>query len=314
MIDVREYFPRYFKKFYDDSIFLNPNGVLFIKLIKLKTHSFKYKNIFHSSVTSIVLSLTLFSAAIAPRSAHALAAGIAGTASIVPGLGQTLEGNFLEGLSWFSSVILLMSSSNGLVRQIGFDLWLYNSYDAYRDAKPSDGRFAQHNVVQNYIAAFNPLNASDRVGLPIIGFGAYAGASKGYPNLKNPAQMAMFGFVGMGEEGLFRGFLFPAFTWLSFDSKVMGAITSSAAFAAFHAVGGKENLAFSPMIQRFVMGLIFSYQADRNRYDLRNGIFAHAWYDILVDGGAHISAPGGQATSASPLLARPSGIQMTIPF
>lgn len=250
----------------------------------------------------------------ASRSAYAIGAGIAGTASVVPGLGQAIEGNILEGLSWFGSVALLMSSGSPLVRQVGFDLWLYNAYDAYRDAKPSDNRVAQHNVLQNYIAAFNPMNATDPVNLPVLSLGAYGGASKGYPNLKNPARMAMFGFVGMGEEGLFRGFLFPAFTWLSFDSKVVGAITSSAAFAAFHAVGGKENLNFSPMIQRFVMGLIFSYQVDRNRYDLRKSIFTHAWYDILVDGGSYGEVPGSRSAPASSLLARPCGIRMNIPF
>lgn len=262
------------------------------------------------------ICLVLISNTVTVRSSHAVAAGVAGTASIVPGLGQVIQGNFLEGLSWFGSVVLLMASPNALVRQVGFDLWLYNAYDAYRDAKPSDNRVAQHNVFQNYIAAFNPLNVIDPVGASLVGLGAYGGASNGhgYPNLRNPARMAMFGFVGMGEEGLFRGFVFPAFTWLSFDSRIVGAITSSAAFAAFHAVGGKENLYFSPMIQRFIMGLIFSYQANRDRYDLRKATFAHAWYDILVDGGSYIEAPGTRSSRPSPLMARPSGIRVNIPF
>ena len=294
-------------------VFLDSNRILFIKLIKLKTSVTKKNTKYKTNFLALAIALVFAMGTLAPRRAHAIAAGIAGTASIVPGLGQVIEGNFLEGLSWFSSVVLLMASSNGLVRQVGFDLWLYNSYDAYRDAKPSDNRVTQFNVFQNYLAAVNPMNLIDPVGAPVIGLGAYGGSSKGYPNLRNPARMAMFGFVGMGEEGLFRGFIFPAFTWLTFDSKILGAITSSAAFAAFHAVGGKDNLYFSPMIQRFCMGLIFSYQTDRNHYDLRKGIFAHAWYDILVDGGSYVAAPGTRAGNA-PLFARPNGIQMTLPF
>ena len=40
-----------------------------------------------------------------PTPAKAVSAGTAGMLSIVPGLGQTVEGNPLEGLGWFVAVV-----------------------------------------------------------------------------------------------------------------------------------------------------------------------------------------------------------------
>jgi len=38
--------------------------------------------------------------------------------------------------------------------------------------------------------------------------------------------------------------------------------------------------------QRFAMGCIFSFEADRNKYDLRHQIFAHSWIDVINESGA----------------------------
>lgn len=86
---------------------------------------------------------------------------------------------------------------------------------------------------------------------------------------------------GLARRGLFRGFLFPSFSQ-TLGSKWAGAITSSAVFSVAHVSGGSSNLQASPLLQRFIGGMFFCLQADRNHYDLRNNIFAHAWYDILV--------------------------------
>ncbi len=211
--------------------------------------------------------------------ASAARPGLTGTLSVVPGLGQMTNGDGWEGLGWLGSVALLYGSGNSLLRQIGYDLWMYNMYDAYRDARPPAA--AGHNLFQNYTAFLNPLNLIDPVGAPIVAFGALSGSRTGYPSLRRPSDIAMYGFVGLGEEGLFRGFLFPSFSQ-TLGSKWLGAITSSAVFSVSHATGGTSNLQASPLIQRFVGGMFFCLQADRNRYDLRKNIFAHAWYDILV--------------------------------
>jgi membrane protease YdiL (CAAX protease family) len=97
--------------------------------------------------------------------------------------------------------------------------------------------------------------------------------------------MLMYSFVGLGEEALFRGFVFPAFTDIFFDSVWIGAVTSSAFFSWAHVVGGRQNLGASPLTQRFLMGLLFAWQTHRNQYDLRKSIFAHTWFDIFVDRG-----------------------------
>ena len=219
------------------------------------------------------------------------AAGVSGTLSIIPGLGQVANGNPLEGLGWFTSSVGLFFSGDAIAQQIGFDLWMYNMYDAYRDAKPAGGKTTNFNVFQNYIAAFNPLNVVDPIGGPIVGIGAMAGARSKYPCLHYGICPPVYGFVGMAEEGFFRGFLFPGFSDL-FNSTIAGAIISSSIFAVAHVSGGRSNLAIGPMTSRFVGGMLFSWQAHRNKYDLRKNIFAHAWFDIFVTDGGKIE--GGQ--------------------
>ena len=227
-------------------------------------------------------ALFIHSQFISINSAHAVAAGVSGTLSIIPGLGQVVNGDGVEGLGWFSTSVGLLLTGNSFLSQIGFDLWMYNMYDAYRDAKPSGGKTKNYTVVQNYVAAFNPANIIDPIGGPIVLVGAAAGAKGGYPAFKNLALPITYGFVGMGEEGLFRGFLFPGFSDL-LSSAWAGAITSSALFAVVHATGGRSNLSGTALTSRFLMGMLFCWQADRNKYDLRNNIFAHTWWDIFVD-------------------------------
>ncbi len=209
----------------------------------------------------------------------------AATMSLIPGLGQMTNGAVFEGMGWFLASVVPWSSSNSDLSQIGFDIWQYNIYDAYRDAgaRPSDS----HNVFENYLGAFNLTYVIDPIGAPVVGTGAAFGYHNQYPSARKPLKIAVYGFVGLGEEGLFRGFLFPTLSDL-FASKWAGALVSSAAFSAAHAIGGKENLNASPLIQRFILGMLFSWQVDRNNYDLRKSIFAHAWYDILVDSGSEI--------------------------
>ncbi|MGE4232677.1 MAG: CPBP family intramembrane glutamic endopeptidase [Bacteriovoracia bacterium] len=225
----------------------------------------------------------LFSAFPARPVYSKVAPGLAGIFSIIPGLGQTANGSPGEGVLWFTSSLGLFFSGNPYMQQAGFDLWQYNMYDAYRDAGADDT--APHNVFVNYFNAYNPLNVIDPIGGPIVGVAAVYGARNNYPALKNGAKVAMYGFVGLGEEGFFRGFLFPAFSDVFFNSKFLGAVTSSAAFAYAHALGGPENLSAPVLGQRFLFGMLMCWQLYRNKFDLRNNIFAHTWYDILVDNG-----------------------------
>jgi membrane protease YdiL (CAAX protease family) len=188
----------------------------------------------------------------------------------------------------------LYFSGGPVARQIGYDLWQYNMYDAYRDAKPAIRRYKDHNVFQNYVATFNPANLWDPIGAPIFATGAVIGAGNNYAGIRNPTYIAYYGFVGMGEEALFRGFMFPALSdWLG---TFTGAVVSSAAFSLFHATNGSGALGAGPLTFRFIGGMLFAWQAHRNSYDLRKNIFAHSWWDVFVGPGSPdgVRIDGGQ--------------------
>lgn len=198
---------------------------------------------------------------------NAATPGMAGTLSLIPGLGQVSNGKYLEGLTWFVSVGALLANKNSKrSQQIGFDLWQYNMYDAYRDAANKPSTF-----LGEYFSNYNPINAFDMIGTPILLL-----SSTQLQGSKLDGELILeMSFVGLGEEGLFRGFLFPAFSQM-FNSKWTGAIISSAIFSYIHLDGAK------PIPFRFVMGMLFCWQADRNKYDLSSNIFTHTWYDVMV--------------------------------
>ena len=240
-----------------------------------------------------VLALALL-LCLVPGSARA-SAGVAGLLSIIPGLGQVYDGEPLEGLAWFTAVVgssvlspyvhiygPVAGNQTLILQQASWDLWLYNQYDAYRDAHPADHRYADDSALANYAAAFNPLNVADLVTAPFLGFYVATGAANGdLEHFEEPARYPFFAFVGMGEEAFFRGYLFPGFSTL-FNSKFAGALVSTTAFDFFHLTNGWSDFE-SNFISRFVMGLIFCWATDRNNYDLRHGIFAHSMIDIIAE-------------------------------
>ncbi len=210
-------------------------------------------------IISIIMSISFSALGASP--------GLSGTLSIIPGLGQVANGRYLEGLTWFTAVGgLLATKKSKRAQQIGFDLWQYNMYDSYRDAGNKQSTF-----LGEYFSNYNPINAFDMIGTPILLLSSTQLQGR---NVTGELILEM-SFVGLGEEGLFRGFLFPAFSQM-FNSKWTGAIVSSAIFSYIHLDGAK------PIPFRFVMGMLFCWQADRNKYDLSNNIFAHTWYDVMV--------------------------------
>lgn len=231
---------------------------------------------------AFLLSLAFLFAPVTAQAA--IAPGAAGVLSIVPGLGQAAEGNGLEGLAWFASSAGLYFSGNSYARNIGFEIWQYNMYDAYRDAGAKDT--SKQNVFENGIAPLNPVNLLDPISVGIVGFGFYTKGGKNVARQgpKNKLGGAfLFAMVGLGEEGLFRGFLFPAFSHVT-GSYTVGAITSSAAFAAFH-LGNKDGYYRSAagLGTIFAAGLLFCIQTYMHKFDLRHSIFAHAWFDFTVE-------------------------------
>lgn len=221
------------------------------------------------------LSLLLLGLLLAPRAVAKPAPGISGTLSIVPGLGQVANGDGWEGASWFVTTVGLVLLKDPTAREFGMNLWFYNMYDAYRDAGAA--KAAKHTLLENYVANFNPVNAFDLVGAPIIALAAVSpgttASNKGTP--RDPAMRALYySSVGLGEEALFRGFLFPGFS--SALGAFPGAVLSSAVFSAAHGEGG------SAFVVRFLGGMLFCWQVHRNKYDLRRSIFAHTWFDFLL--------------------------------
>lgn len=215
------------------------------------------------------------------RRSPAIYAGL----SIVPGLGQAAQGRYLKGIGYFSTVFLGALIPNRDTRNIATFIWSYNIYDAFRDAGGKDT--SQESFFENFVATFNPLNILD----PHSAAGVAVGLSGALINktdrnqayhlrdaLIEPVRMA---FVGLGEEALFRGFMFPAISDMT-TSYWAGAIASSAIFSAYHFTGwGLE--AFRPdfFTVRLIGGLFGCWQTYRNRFDLRKSIFTHAWFDVF---------------------------------
>lgn len=232
---------------------------------------------------ALFLALAFLFAPMTTRAAIAPAA--AGVISIVPGLGQVATGNTLEGLAWFSTVVGLYVSRSSYAHDVALEIWEYNLYDAYRDAGAKDT--GKQTALQNGIAMLNPVNLFDPISVGIVGYGVYVGTQGKNTVRQGPrgtlAGAFLFGMVGLGEEGLFRGFLFPAFSHVT-KSYTVGAVTSSAVFAASHLINKNAYYhSTSGLVTIFAGGLLLCLQTYLQKFDLRHSIFSHAWFDFSVE-------------------------------
>lgn len=248
--------------------------------------------------TSFAIIATTAALVLTPMPARA-AAGLAGTLSLLPGLGQVYNGDTYEGIAWLATLI----ATAPLAPQIAFDLWQYNMYDAYRDAKPRIGRYTNYSVFENYIGTFNPLNIIDPIGGPLLlGYGVLPGWSQYHGSNFYAAKPIATGFIGLGEEGLFRGFLFPAFSDL-FSSKLVGALVSSALFGLVHTQYGAGG-----RIIVGAVGMIFCWEANMNAYDLRKNMFSHAWIDFFL------IPPGSKSLTGANIFSQGTGARVGMAF
>jgi membrane protease YdiL (CAAX protease family) len=220
----------------------------------------------------------------APVSAHAIAPAAAGIFSIIPGLGQLAAERPLEGLAWFTTVATLSSVRSSYANNIGLELWEYNIYDAYRDAGAKDT--SKETALENGVAFLNPINLIDPISVGVIGYAAYGSHGKNVVRQGPSSAVSgafLFGMVGLGEEGLFRGFLFPGFSHLT-NSYTAGAVLSSSAFAAAHLVN-KNSYYHSRrgLLTIFAGGMLLCWQTYLQRWDLRHSIFTHAWFDFTTE-------------------------------
>ncbi len=200
-----------------------------------------------------------------------------GALSVFPGLGQMLQGEVLEGLAWTGAISFTFFSGSAFVSHAGQMAWMYNIYDSYRDAGAKGE--AQATALQNYIAPFNPLNVVDWVGAPLFAYTVFVNGRKGGNGAGMPNHLIFrpvyTSFTAFGEEALFRGYLYPAFTGL-FHSKIASAAFTSVLFGVAHTqynIPEQVIVAFS--------GMLFCLQRELNQGDLRHGIFNHAWIDFF---------------------------------
>lgn len=210
---------------------------------------------------------------------------IHGMLGIVPGLGHVTQGRVAEGFAWAGATVVAYSVALPWSHFI-----MYNMYDSFQAAggKPT----GKSNVFENYIAVYNPLNAIDPIGGPLLA--GYGYSVSPLPNQRSAlSNIFHYSFIGWSEEALFRGFLYPAISDL-FHSRVVGAILSSLIFGMVH-----YNYTYAQQAFVATAGLIWSIQLTLNEYDLRKNIFSHSWVDILagLKGGGFVGEAGAPSAN-----------------
>lgn len=84
--------------------------------------------------------------------------------------------------------------------------------------------------------------------------------------------------AGVGEEALFRGWIFPLFVEAYGPKNIFWAnLTQAALFGAAHLSAENRLPAF-----QFLAGYYFGWLAQKNNWSLRESIFVHTWWDVIV--------------------------------
>lgn len=114
-----------------------------------------------------------------------------------------------------------------------------------------------------------------------IGLVTYYGANDDYDTRDlTGGDIAFAGGIsynaGVGEEAMFRGWMFPLFVE-AFGSYTWGNLAQSTIFAAAHL--SSENRFPLP---QFLAGYYFGWLAKRNNWTLQESIFVHTWWDVIV--------------------------------
>lgn len=237
-----------------------------------------------------LLFLGLLEASQDSHRAWAIPPAAAGFLNVVPGLGHTLDGKPLVGLGYLSALVALIVGANNtqgpakvLLGGATPSLYCYQIYAAYRDGEPGNRMIGNSNVLEDYIAAFNPMNALDFKVAAFDAIGAAQGIWSPQPNgTYNLTNLLYYGIAVQQEEALYRGFLYPVFTDLLGGSKLAAAMVTSLLDSAQHAL--YLSNALDPFIfsMRTALFLYLTWMYEQNQYQLTKNIFAHAWFDYLV--------------------------------
>ena len=219
--------------------------------------------------------------------------------SLLPGAGQGAQGEWGRGAGWFAGVVGLGALSAGLLAQqelaggtyasqASLDAYFYNCFDAYNLA----AKVTPASPLDNFLSAFDVRYlARPAVLIPAVlaatalatgyaetsVFGqTYTEDQRGYANaLAFGGSWVFTGFVGTGEEGLFRGFLQHSLS--NRLSPWVGIPGASALFALAHTqYTGTASLSVG------LFGLYQGIMTHFNNYDLGPAIFLHTLWDALL--------------------------------
>lgn len=116
-----------------------------------------------------------------------------------------------------------------------------------------------------------------------LGLGILSGATDNYETRQLNAGDVLFSSgisynAGVGEEALFRGWMFPLFVEAyGKDNTFWANLTQAAIFGAAHL---SQDNPF-PVFQT-AAGYYFGWLARKNGWSLREAIFVHTWWDVIV--------------------------------
>jgi membrane protease YdiL (CAAX protease family) len=97
--------------------------------------------------------------------------------------------------------------------------------------------------------------------------------------------------AGVGEEMVFRGWIMPM-AYQSWGSEFGANLFTSTLFALGHVAPSNKT----PTAQ-FIMGYYFGYLTLANNWSLRESIFLHTWWDILIFSANYLDASATKKAS-----------------
>ncbi len=116
-----------------------------------------------------------------------------------------------------------------------------------------------------------------------LGLSIWSGATDNYNTRRLNSGDVLFSSAisynaGVGEEALFRGWMFPLFVEAyGVENMFWANLTQAAIFGAAHF---SEDNQF-PVFQ-LAAGYYFGWLAKKNGWSLREAIFVHTWWDVIV--------------------------------
>ncbi|MDH4246395.1 MAG: CPBP family intramembrane metalloprotease [Deltaproteobacteria bacterium] len=187
---------------------------------------------------------------------------------------------------------------------------LYSAFGAYRDARANPAYAARYTVpapqetlTDLVLAPFNPDHLLRWTTILPLSLPLYIAFSKATPDtwvIQPDADITrtemrrgypvMMGFVAVGEESFFRGYLNNSLSnWLG---PTWGLVTSSAFFGLAHS--GQAGTANRGMA--FAYGLYLGALQQMNDYGIGQGVAIHYWWNTLVSLALLKERPTAQVT------------------